>query len=406
MSTSPDTSRTSSSLASRRTLVQGVLMFRWLWLLWMAAMAFNSSGELARPVLAWISLGAAVVWTIWLSAHPEEGRTAVLLVDLVLSVWLVIASGLVVPEGYVVSGRPFFATGYPLSTPLFWGVARGWSGGLLAGLVLGLAHLCSRPINGTPLEDLTPGQLQNLLGAMANYAVAGVAVGLVSTLLRRSERELEVATEALVAERERAARLSERESLARQIHDSVLQALSLVHKRGRELSKMENVPSSDLESLADIAQQQESELRALVSRVPEDRPRGRAPLREALERVGRDVQGLDVTVSSVGPIWMQQHSVDELAAAVRQALENVVHHAGVNRANVFADDEGERVTVSVRDDGGGFEYDEALLLERGKVGILKSMKGRVSDLGGDMQITTAPDRGTEVEFYIPKEAAP
>jgi signal transduction histidine kinase len=100
---------------------------------------------------------------------------------------------------------------------------------------------------------------------------------------------------------------------------------------------------------------------------------------------------------------MGAHAVDELRAAVRQALENVVQHARAERATVFAEEEGTTVTVSVRDDGVGFTYDEQVLVRDSKVGILRSMKGRVEDLGGRMEVTSAPGKGTEIEFVVPKE---
>ena len=68
---------------------------------------------------------------------------------------------------------------------------------------------------------------------------------------------------------------------------------------------------------------------------------------------------------------------------------------------MFAEAEDGWVTVSVRDDGRGFDYDEDRLRADGKVGMLKSMKGRVEDLGGRMRVTTAPGRGTEIEFRVP-----
>jgi signal transduction histidine kinase len=109
-----------------------------------------------------------------------------------------------------------------------------------------------------------------------------------------------------------------------------------------------------------------------------------------------------VSVSSVGPIWLARRQADELAAAVREALANVAEHAQASRAVVFADEEDGTVVVSVRDDGVGFSYDEARLRAEGKAGVLKSMKGRVEEMGGRMLIRAAPGGGTEIEFRAPK----
>jgi signal transduction histidine kinase len=385
-----------------RSLVTGALIFRWVWLIWMAGLTAVGNEELAREPLAWASIGAASLWTVWLTVSRRSWNKSVMVFDVALCGWLILASGLVIREGDIILGRPFFATGYPLSAPLLWGAVWGpWTGAGTA-TVLAIAHLLSRPLNGVQLSELSPAQVQNVTGAMLNYLVAGVAVGLVARLLRRSSEALRLANEETMKERELTARLAERQSLARAIHDSVLQVLALVNKRGRELASSDPIDPQEVARLAEIAGEQEVELRSLILRDPVAPPTGRASLRDALEDASRAVTQLKVGVSATGPIWLDRHTVDELQAATRQALENVVEHAGASSVTVFAEEEPDRVTVTVRDDGGGFAYDEAKLQADGKVGILKSMKGRAEDLGGSMKVTSAPGRGTEVEFKIPK----
>jgi signal transduction histidine kinase len=390
---------------SRRTLARGVLVFRWMWLTWMTVLAATGATAFRRPVLAWLTVGLAGVWTVWLTASRRQWGRVELWVDLAIATWVVLASGLVIDPGEVVN-RPFLATGYPLAAALMWGAAGGPVAGVFAGAVLGAAQLASRPLNDIGLSELTDTQIQGLLGAVLNYIVAGAAIGLVSRLLVRSGEAVDAASAELVKERERAARLAERESLARRIHDSVLQALAFIHKRGEELAHEPAVPGSEVLGLARMAEEQEAELRNLISREPEQVPVGRASLRDALEATSRQSAAENVTVSAVGPIWLDRAAVDEIAAAVRQALENVAHHARATKASVFAEQENGVVTVSVRDDGVGFEFDEESLKDAGKVGILKSMRGRVEDLGGAMTITSGEGRGTEVEFTIPAEGAP
>ncbi len=367
----------------------------------MSIIAFTDAGDFRREALAWASIGLAGAWTAWLTVAAPRWDRPTLGLDLAICSWLVVASGLVVFEGEIVSGRPFFATGYPLTAALSWGVRHGPKGGLAAGGVLGLALIMSRPLNGVSLGDLPGHELRDLIGGVINYLVAGGAVGFVSLLLVRSADALQRATDELVRERERAARFAERESLARQIHDSVLQALALIHKRGRALSRMDPVPGAGVAELGRIAEKQEEELRSLILREPETTPAGRASLRSELEAAARALDGIDVSVSCVGPIWLERRVADELSAAVRQALANVIEHAGASRAAVFAEQDQGRILVTVRDDGRGFEYDEVALRANGKAGILKSMKGRVEDLGGSMVVTSSTGRGTEVEFLVP-----
>ncbi|MEX2555038.1 MAG: ATP-binding protein [Actinomycetota bacterium] len=386
---------------SRRTLARGALAFRWVAIAWMAILALSERGSYTNDALAWASIGAAGAWTAWLTVGGTRWFRTELLTDLALCCWLVVVSGIVVPDGQIAT-RPLFAVGYPVSAALMWGIARGPIAGIGAGAALSAALLGSRLVNGFDLGDIPNRQWQSMAGTWVQYLAAGGTVGFVSRLLERTAGEAQKATGELVRERERAARLAERESLARQIHDSVLQSLALVHKRGQELAASGAPGAREAAQLAEIAGQQEATLRNLILREPQEGPAGQRSLREALETTSVGVTGVPVGVSAVGPIWIARRHADEIAAAVREALANVAEHANASRATVFADEEGGEIVVTVRDDGVGFTYDEALLRADGKAGMLKSMKGRLEDLGGSMAVTAAPGGGTEIELRAPK----
>jgi signal transduction histidine kinase len=70
---------------------------------------------------------------------------------------------------------------------------------------------------------------------------------------------------------------------------------------------------------------------------------------------------------------------------------------------VLVEDLGMEVVVSVRDDGSGIPAGriEAAAAE-GRLGIAKSIRGRVSDLGGTITLETAPNSGTEWEVRVPR----
>jgi signal transduction histidine kinase len=385
----------------RAVLSLGILAFRWVSLGWMVVLALTA-GELRRPVLAVAIIAGVAVWTGWLTVARPPPTWAVLAADLVLGVGLNLVAGLVMPAG-TVGERPYFAAGYPVAAAVTWGSARGVGGGIAAGLVLGASLVAGQVANGIDLAGSEPAALLDLAGGTLNFVLAGGAVGLVARLLERSAEQLRQATEETIRARERAARLAERESLARQIHDSVLQALALVHKRGRELAAAGPVPADQVAGLAEMAAGQERALRSLILREPEDEltPAGAASLRSALESLATAERSLPVTVGATGALWLPARHVEELAAAVRQALDNVVEHAGATRVAVFAEEDAGAVVVTVRDDGRGFRYDERQLLAEGKIGLAKSIKGRTEQLGGTMAVTSRPGAGTEVELRVP-----
>jgi signal transduction histidine kinase len=393
----------------RAILSLAILAFRWVTLAWMAVLALTA-GPLRRPELAAAAILLLACWTAWLTLARPSYRLAerqpaptwpLLAADLALAAALNVLAGLVMPERSI-GERPFFAAGYPVAAAVSWGAARGVRAGVAAGLVLGASLAAGQLANGVDLAAEDAATLLDLAGGTLNFALAGGAVGLVARLLERSAVQLRQATEETIRARERAARLAERESLARQIHDSVLQALTLVHKRGRELAAGGPVPPDQVAGLAEMAAGQERALRRLVLRDPDEGPTGAASLRAALEALAGSGWGrLEVTAGATGPIWLPAHQVEELAAAARQALENVVEHAGATRAALFADEDGGAVVVTVRDDGRGFAYDEAAFTAAGKMGLVKSIKGRVEQLGGHLRVTSRPGAGAEVELRVP-----
>jgi signal transduction histidine kinase len=384
----------------RAILSLAILAFRWVTLAWMAVLALTA-GPLRRPALAAAAILLLAGWTAWLTLARPAPAWPLLVADLALAAGLNLLAGLVMPER-TVGERPFFAAGYPVAAAVSWGAARGVRAGVAAGLALGASLAAGQLANGVDLAAEDAATLLDLAGGTLNYALAGGAVGLVARLLERSAVQLRQATEETIRARERAARLAARESLARQIHDSVLQALTLVHKRGRELAAGGPVPPDQVAGLTEMAAGQERALRQLVLRDPDEGPTGAASLRAGLEALaGRGWGPLEVTAGATGPIWLPAHQVEELAAAARQALDNVVQHAGASRAALFAEEDGGMVVVTVRDDGRGFGYDEAAFTAAGKMGLVKSIKGRVEQLGGRVRVTSRPGAGTEVELRVP-----
>ena len=104
------------------------------------------------------------------------------------------------------------------------------------------------------------------------------------------------------------------------------------------------------------------------------------------------------------PVMLSAEVAREVDAAVANALDNVVAHAGADaRAFVLLEDLEDSVVVSVRDDGSGIpagRLEEAA--GEGRVGVSKSIVGRLNWLGGTARLSTGPGRGTEWELTIPR----
>ncbi|MGC4029013.1 MAG: MASE1 domain-containing protein [Steroidobacteraceae bacterium] len=83
---------------------------------------------------------------------------------------------------------------------------------------------------------------------------------------------------------------------------------------------------------------------------------------------------------------------------VRELLRNVVKHAGVRYARVTARGDQDRLSIEVMDAGRGFEWQMDLFGERNRGFGLWSIADRVSEVGGEFKVDTAPGRGARFEL--------
>ena len=88
--------------------------------------------------------------------------------------------------------------------------------------------------------------------------------------------------------------------------------------------------------------------------------------------------------------------VDEILPIVRESLSNALRHADASHVSVMINRRSEHVIVRAIDDGRGFSVDAAT----GGMG-LQNLRKRASDLGGYTEITSAPGDGTTVEVSLP-----
>jgi len=81
---------------------------------------------------------------------------------------------------------------------------------------------------------------------------------------------------------------------------------------------------------------------------------------------------------------------------VQEALNNVLKHASATSAGVSARLADDQVQITVKDDGRGFDPD-AVGEGRGLLG----MRERIELLGGEIEVRSSPDRGTEIAARVP-----
>ncbi|MGH2687020.1 MAG: sensor histidine kinase [Actinomycetota bacterium] len=197
-------------------------------------------------------------------------------------------------------------------------------------------------------------------------------------------------TNELVEERRQRIRADERAELARMVHDSVLQTLTLIQRN-----------ASDPVEVSKLARRQERELRSVLYGMGSaDGESVKAAAARAAAEV-EDLHGVPVEVVTVGDCPLDDRTT-ALVLAAREALVNAAKFSGASTLSLYAEVEPERVTIFVRDRGKGFD---PAMVPDDRRGIAESIKGRVERHDGTAVLRTAPGEGTEWELSLTRERA-
>jgi signal transduction histidine kinase len=364
-------------------LWRAIVVFRFASLAFALALIAGNVRYYARPLAAIPVALVMIAWTVaasWLYARPARRGFPLLITDVVVTAAVLLSAQWVIGSAALGRGTPGLAVAWLAAPVLAWAVAGGRRLGVVAALLVGLADIAVRPhlnqasVTGTTLMLL-----------------AAVGVGHVTRLAAIAEARLQRAVELEAANRER-------ERLARDIHDSVLQVLALVRRRGASLD-------GEAGELARLAGEQEAALRRLIATgTPPPSPSGIVDLGALVTAYASDVVSVAAPATAV-PLPAEIST--QVAAAVGAAVDNAARHAGpAARVFVLVEDEPGGVTVTVRDDGAGIPAGRLEAAEReGRLGVAQAIRGRIADLGGTVRIHSAPGQGTEIEMTVPKVSA-
>lgn len=339
-------------------------------------------GTAAHPLLLLVAMLVVALWTalaLWCYAVPGRRRTWVFVLDLAITLGLILAGPWLLGPAHAGSSLSVVAL-WIASAPMALTLWRHWLPGLLTAVLVSLVDVLA----------MQNDDVRNW-GGKLGFVLLTAGVGYLVTALRRSVRERDTVTAT-------AAAMSERARLARVVHDGVLQVLALVERDAPALGPRGL-------RMATAARQQEVELRRLLQETDlsaEDvLDTTRADLAAMLDRHS----STSVTIATPAErVLVDAGVAAEVDQAVTEALTNVTRHAGPDaQAWVLLEREDHEVVVSIRDNGVGgttAQLDEAF--QRGRLGVRYSIRGRLRDLGGVAEVRTAPGRGLEWEFRIPR----
>jgi signal transduction histidine kinase len=199
----------------------------------------------------------------------------------------------------------------------------------------------------------------------------------------------------------RLAVVDDRERIARDIHDAIIQELFAM---GLELQATA-LRSDDAEiraTLRDHAERLDHTIRSLrqlifdLRRPPVEHRDLRAEIDDLVTRL-RSARRAEVEVTYNGVFaGITESTIDSVLQLVREALSNALRHSEAEIVSVAISAGEDAVGIEVRDNGRGFD----LATEEPGLG-LSSMGSRTDRGGGTLRIATAPGEGTLVSMTVP-----
>ena len=367
--------------------------------------ALVATGALLLIPVVWLAFGVRSL------ADPRRGAVLILLVTLLVTVSMV----LVPWTGFVQT----------LIYPLVWVVCVSARRSIIVsiGIAFGIGAVSALYNGVEEIPDILPGQL---------FSVAATCgIGLSISYAWRVADERRELLEQLTASQEHVQELSrlsgasvERERISRDLHDTLAQTLAglamLADRSAKEIGRMRDDESSAGAQLREAlsAQEERADLIASLARdalaearglIAENAPvRSTDPaeatfadaLRRLVDRFRRETGVLAEARIDLEAGALERESEVVLLRCAQEALSNARRHAHATNVRLSVELGSANVVLNVTDDGRGFE------LEAEPTGFgLDSLRDRANAIGGGVDVSSAPGRGTIVTVTIPARAS-
>lgn len=211
-----------------------------------------------------------------------------------------------------------------------------------------------------------------------------------------------VATARMRARFTRLALVEDRERIARDLHDAVIQDLFAVGLtlQGISLATDDPTLAAKLQAVVDRLDTAIGSLRSFIfdlralAGAHTDPARA---IRQLLSRLARPHEDVAVDVHVTGEIGpLPSEVLEDAVHIVREATSNALRHAAARRIDVRLERVDGRLLLVIRDDGGGFDPQA---VSRGMG--LDNMRSRAERIGGEVTIESAPGAGTKVTALLP-----
>jgi signal transduction histidine kinase len=210
-------------------------------------------------------------------------------------------------------------------------------------------------------------------------------------------------------EHERLAVYEDRDRIARDLHDLVIQRLFATGMMLQGTTRIDDVPEAAAERVSRAVDELDETIKEIRQTIfalhepvegPTTSARGRV-LRETSQSAA--LLGFEPAVRFAGPVdsMLTSEAADQLVAALREALTNAAKHADAKRVEVIVQIDSGNVVLVVTDDGVGIDGDGA-----GRRSGVANISARAQDLGGSCLIErVSAAGGTRLTWCVPLDAA-
>ena len=210
----------------------------------------------------------------------------------------------------------------------------------------------------------------------------------------------------LLAAQRHGAALTERDRIARELHDSLAQVLGVTHLRLRGISQGGDLASAaatrEVTELAELCHEAYQDVREAILGLREGNRVDRTLIENLTTYVATfsRTSGVETSLacSAGNDLRLSPAAEVQLIRVIQEALTNVRKHSGATRASVTISEDPEHVMFAVTDNGQGF----AQHLVAGDGFGLSIMRERAESVHGRLRIRSRPGDGTVVQVAIPR----
>ncbi len=220
----------------------------------------------------------------------------------------------------------------------------------------------------------------------------------VSSLQRLSTNNAELASKARMS-----AVVEERQRLARELHDAVSQQLFAISMTATAVKRTLDLDFDrarrQVELIEEMAAAAQSEMRALLLHLRPVHLEGKR-LVEAIPELVEEMRAkiaMDISLDMEEDLLLNKGMENHLFRIVQEALSNTLRHAKATKMDIVLQRRGDSVRLGIRDNGIGFDLQTKKHASYGMV----NMEERVNEIGGSLNVASAPGKGTRIEIRVP-----